>query len=101
MKRFEILLPINYNDGAKIEIEKFDLTNGELSDRFEGMTQDTIRSTGIWKYGGNRYQDELTRIRIDTADPTATAYLKAQKEVWKERFQQIDLWITAHEIEII
>ena len=80
---------------------KFDQTAEELCDRFGGVTQDTVRITGTWKYGGTRYRDDLLRIRIDTTDPTANAFLQAEKEVWKERFQQIDIWITAYEVEII
>jgi hypothetical protein len=100
-KRFEILLPLTYNDGTLIEPEKFDQTADELCDRFGGVTQDTVRVTGTWKYGGTRYRDDLLRMRLDTNDPTANAFLHAQKEIWKERFQQIDIWITAYEIEII
>jgi hypothetical protein len=40
-------------------------------------------------------------MRIDTNDPSANAFLHAQKAIWKERFQQIDIWITAYEVEII
>ncbi len=100
-KRFEILLPLNYNDGRLIEPEKFDRTAEELCDRFGGVTQDTVRITGTWKYGGSRYRDELLRMRIDTNDPTANAFLQTRKVIWKERFEQIDIWITAHEIEVI
>jgi hypothetical protein len=100
-KRFEILLPLNYNDGTLIEAEKFDQTAEELCERFGGVTQDTVRITGTWKYGGTRYRDDLLRMRIDTNDPSANAFLQAQKEIWKGRFQQIDIWITAYEIEII
>jgi hypothetical protein len=92
---------LNYNDGTLIEPEKFDQTAEELCDRFGGVTQDTIRITGTWKYGGTRYRDDLLRLRIDSNDPTANAFLQAQKEIWKKRFQQIDIWITAYEIEII
>ena len=92
---------MTYNDGRLIEPEKFDQTAEELSDRFGGVTQDTVRITGTWKYGGTRYRDDLLRMRVDTNDPAATAFFRAQKEVWKERFQQIDIWITAYEIEII
>jgi hypothetical protein len=92
---------LTYNDGTLIEADKFDQTAEELCDRFGGVTQDTIRVTGTWKYGGTRYRDELFRIRIDTNDPSANAFLQGQKAIWKERFQQIDIWITAHEIEII
>ena len=94
-------MPLTYNDGTRIEPEKFDQTADELSDHFSSLTQDTVRITGTWKYGGTRYRDELLRIRIDTDDPSANAFFHAQKETWKQRFQQIDIWITAHEIEII
>ena len=100
-KRYEILLPLTYNDGTPIEAEKFDQTAEELCERFGGITQDTIRVTGTWKYGGTRYRDELLRMRVDTNDPSATEFFRAQKETWKQRFQQIDIWITASEIEII
>lgn len=92
---------MNYNDGTLIEAEKFDQTADELCDRFGGVTQDTIRITGTWKYGGTRYRDDLLRLRIDTDDPSANAFFHVLKETWKARFQQIDIWITAYEIEII
>lgn len=100
-KRFEILLPLTYNGGKAVEPEKFDETAEELSDRFGGITQDTIRTTGIWKYGGLRFRDQLLRMRIDTQDADAAVFFRTYKPKLKERFQQIDIWITAHEIEII
>ena len=99
--RFEILLPLNYNDGSEIELEKFDRTADELCDRFGGVTQDTVRVTGTWKYGGTRYRDILYRIRVDTTDRAGRAFLKAQKVTWKARFQQLDIWITSHEIDVL
>jgi len=94
-------LPLNYNDGSLIEPEKFDQTADELCDRFGGITQDTVQVTGTWKYGGTRYRDRLLRIRLDTTEKEATAFLRKAKENWKKRFQQIDIWITSHEIEIL
>ena len=99
--RFEILLPLNYNDGTEIEAEKFDRTADELCERFGGVTQDAVRVTGTWKYGGTRYRDILYRIRIDTTDRAARAFFKANKEIWKERFRQLDIWITSHEIDVL
>src|SRR6266567_2422581 len=93
-KRYEILLPLNYNDGTEVEPEKFDQTAEELSDQFGGVTQDTVRITGTWKYGGARYRDELLRIRIDSNDPKTGDYLRTYKQLLMERFQQIDIWIT-------
>jgi hypothetical protein len=99
-KRFEFLLPLNYNDGTLIEAEKFDQTADELCERSGGVTQDTVRITGTWRYGGTRYRDDLFRMRIDTNDPSASEFLRTQKETWNVRFQQIDVWITATEIEV-
>jgi hypothetical protein len=48
------------------------------------------------------YKDQLWRFRIDTKNAKkARTFFKKCKEVWKERFQQIDIWITAHDIEVI
>jgi hypothetical protein len=99
--RYEILLPLNYNDGGEIEPEKFDQTADELCDRFGGVTQDTVRVTGTWKYGGTRYRDILYRIRVDTTDRSARTFLQSRKEIWKERFQQLDIWITSHQIDVL
>jgi hypothetical protein len=92
---------LNYNDGTLVEPEKFDQTAEDLCDRFGGVAQDTVRITGTWKYGGARYRGDLFRIRIETNDPTVTSFFQEKKEIWKERIQQIDIWITASEIEII
>ena len=50
LKRFEILLPLNYNDGRPIEREKFLLTHRELIRQFGATTVDTTRASGTWVY---------------------------------------------------
>ena len=75
-KRFEILLPLNYNDGTRIEPEELAQIVAELIDEFGGITQDTVRVSGTWQYGGALYRDNLLRVRIDSTDPAATAFLK-------------------------
>lgn len=56
---------------------------------------------GLWKFAGELFKDKLLRIRIDSGAPGARAFLKSYKETLKTRFDQFDIWITAHEIEII
>jgi hypothetical protein len=101
IQRFEFLLPTTYNDGTAIEPKKFDQTALELAHRFEGISQDLILVHGMWKFANTVYSDKLVRLRIDTQDRTARKLIKAHKPIWKERFKQLDLWITVHEIEII
>jgi hypothetical protein len=63
--RYEILLPLEYNDGTPVEQEKFDDTRNELNNRFGGVTLDSIRVSGYWLSNGRLYADKLMRLRID------------------------------------
>lgn len=102
LKRFEILLPLNYNDGRLVEREKFALTHREIVQRFGATTVDTVRPSGTWIYGGTVYEDLLMRITVDSGEPEeAKEFLRQYKEVLKTRFQQVDIWITAHDVELI
>jgi hypothetical protein len=44
----------------------------------------------------------LIRITVDSPEPEeAKAFLRQYKEVLKGRFEQLDIWITAHDVELI
>jgi hypothetical protein len=43
LKRFEILLPLNYNDGRLIEREKFLATHRELVGKFRATTVESYK----------------------------------------------------------
>jgi hypothetical protein len=102
LTRFEILLPLAYNDGAAVEPELFLLTHEELLTRFGATTVDTVIAKGSWVYGGVRYDDRLRRFRIDTDDsPAVRAFFADFKARLKERFRQHDIWITASAIEVL
>jgi hypothetical protein len=102
MIRFEILLPLYYNDGRPIEPEKFVHTDDELVQRFGASSTDTIVVRGRWLYQGTIYHDQLLRVRLDVEDtPENWEAIRALKEIMKSRFEQLDIWITAHRIEIV
>ena len=102
MRRFEILLPLYYNDGGRIEEEKFVQTDEEFVAKFGATSTDTIVVTGRWKYRSTLYEDKLIRIRIDAEDtPENTAFFRNCKETLKARFDQKDIWITAQQIDVI
>jgi hypothetical protein len=102
LRRFEILLPLNYNDGRPIEREKFLVTHKELVREFGATTVDSTRASGTWMYRGTLYEDLLMRVTVDSSKPEgAKAFLGQYKEVLKARFSQLDIWITAHDIDLI
>jgi hypothetical protein len=57
MIRFEILLPLFYNDGRPVEREKFLQTDDELVQRFGATSTDLVAARGRWLYQSTLYQD--------------------------------------------
>jgi hypothetical protein len=99
--RYEILLPLCYNDGRPVESVKFRQTTRELLENFSATTLDLLAAMGSWKYQGTLYQDLLLRFIVDVpASTPADDFFRRYKETLKARFEQVDIWISAHEIQI-
>jgi hypothetical protein len=102
MIRFEILLPLFYNDGRRIEAEQFVQTDDELVRRFGATSTDMVVVRGRWLYQSTMYQDQLLRVRIDVEDtPENWQAMRMVKDALKVRFDQLEIWITAHRVEVI
>jgi hypothetical protein len=102
MIRFEILLPLFYNDGRAIEKEKFVQTDDELVRLFGATSTDTVSVRGRWLYQSTVYQDQLIRVRVDLSDdPANWQAVRTFKEVLMARFDQLEIWITASRIEVV
>ena len=51
---------------------------------------------------GTLYEDLLLRLIVDVPAATpADDFFRNYKETLKARFEQIDIWISAHEIQIL
>ena len=101
-ERYEILLPLQYNDGTPVELEKFQETRRELVRRFGALTMDAPPASGLWMSGGREFTDELIRFVVDTeATPDTDEFFRAFKERLKARFRQIEIWITAYPIRVL
>jgi len=102
LERYEILLPLKYNDGSPIEPKIFQQTRKELVEKFGAVTVEPQSVHGIWTHGSKEYADELIRFIIDIETTVETEkFFKELKERLKVRFQQIEIWITAHPIRLI
>ena len=52
--------------------------------------------------GGQSYRDDLIRVFVDVPDvPENREFFIAAKERLKARFQQLDIWVTTHPLEIL
>lgn len=66
--RFEILLPLVFNDGRPVPREFLAGTAAEIQRRFGGVSWESQVIEGIWHAGEIEYRDRLNRIFVDAED---------------------------------
>lgn len=100
-RRYEITLPIRYNDGTPIEAEKLLRTRRESGARFGALTLLPQPVLGEWRHEGIRFEDINLRILVDVEDTAENAeFFLRFKQTLKERFRQVDIWIVSYQIQI-
>jgi hypothetical protein len=104
MKKYEIYLPLKYNDGREIEAEKIKQIREELISVFGALTVSSQSAPfqGTWKYGGVNFIDDIVKIEIITgADRKTERFFRRYKGYLKRRLKQLDILITAQNIRTI
>ena len=102
LRRYEIPAPLLYNDGSPIPEALLAETFAELRERFGAASWETQTVHGLWEHEGAIYRDNLTRFFVDVPDlPEHRAFFKDFKEKLKQRFNQLDVWITSHPVDVI
>src|SRR2546423_14695710 len=98
--RFEMLLPLRFNDGSEVPRELVSETINELAEQFNGVTWETQVLHGRWRHEGKTYQDELLRILVDAEGSEVNRdFFREFKKRLKSRFRQFDIWLTVVPIE--
>jgi hypothetical protein len=101
-RRYDLLLPLRFNDGEPIPDEAIGLTLRELRQKFGAVSYETQIIRGQWQHAGQVYNDELVRVFLDVPDtPENRAFFIAFKERVMSRFKQIDIWMTTYPIEVL
>ncbi len=101
-RRYEILLPLQFNDAQPVPDSLVGDALLELRQRFGAVTWETQIIRGTWEHGGRVYHDDLMRVVIDVADTEDNRrFLRLFKEHLKIRFRQLDIWMTTHLIEVV
>jgi hypothetical protein len=102
MRRYEILLPLRFNDGTAVPE---DLVGGviiSIRDRFGASSFETQTIHGVWQHEGQVFKDDLVRLFADVPDtPDSREWFLGLKERLKRDFQQIDIWMVTHPIEVL
>ena len=101
-RRYEILLPLRRNDGTALPREVFSQTWKDLIDRFGAVSPETQVIKGQWRRHQEIQSEQLIRVFVDVEDVAENrAFFVKLKEDLKARFQQVDIWITHHRIEVL
>lgn len=102
VRRFEVLLPLRFNDGSAVPDDAIADTLLELEQRFGAVSCETQTIRGQWRHEGQSYRDDLIRVFVDVEDdPESRQYFVEYKERLKARFQQVDIWMTTYLLEVL
>ena len=100
-RRYEIILPARYNDGAPVSADEFWAVAKELVAQFGAISYLPEPFQGLWVHQGQTYADQNVRLFVDVEDTAENAaFFQRFKTVLKERFRQIDIWIVSYEIRV-
>jgi hypothetical protein len=102
LRRFEILLPRQFNDGTPVPEALLVETVLEIERRFGAVSSETQIIRGMWTHEGQSYRDDLARVFVDVEDSSVNRQFFLEfKDRVKARFQQLDIWITTYTVEVI
>jgi hypothetical protein len=100
-RRFEVMLPRQFNDGREVPPEWISLAALEIGDHFGSVSYETQIIEGRWQQAGVIYRDHLARLVVDVPDRKENrTWMKAFKKRWKEKLEQLEIWMISYRIDI-
>jgi hypothetical protein len=100
-RRFEVLLPLQFNDGTAVPDERIGEAQLEVLESFGFLTFETQKLIGHWRHKEKLYRDFLARLFVDLPDTVQNRrWMKGYKQRWKERLRQLELWMVRYRIDV-
>ena len=101
LRRFEILLQLQFNDGRDIPPEWLAEAVLEIVENFGAASYETQKVEGHWRHQGILYRDNLVKIIIDASDEEANReWMREYKARWKAKLEQLELWLVSYTIDV-
>jgi hypothetical protein len=107
VRRVEIYLPLEYNDGRPISDSKYKGLQKELRSRFGGVTstQRQYPLQGVWHSGREIYEERVVVFTMmdfhDKSEFDLFRYLERLKNRLRKRFDQMDILITVQDLWVV
>ncbi len=100
-RRFEVLLPLRFNDGRDVPADWLAEAVLEIVGRFGAASYETQKVEGHWRQGGIVYRDDLVRVIVDVPDSAEHRdWMRQFKVRWMQRLEQMDLWVVSYRIDV-
>jgi hypothetical protein len=100
-RRFEVLLPLQFNDGSDVPAELLAEAVLEIVDHFGAVSYETQKVEGHWRHGGVLIRDNLVKLIVDAPDRVNNKrWMKEYKERWRSRLEQVELWMVSYGVEV-
>ena len=100
-RRFEVLLPLQFNDGSDVPAELLAEAVLEIVDHFGAASYETQKVEGHWRHGGVLIRDNLVKLVVDAPDAvTNRRWMKEYKDRWRSRLNQVELWMVSYAVEV-
>ncbi len=100
-RRFEVLLPLQFNDGSDVPAELLAEAVLEIVDHFGAASYETQKVEGHWRHGGVLIRDNLVKLVVDAPDAVNDRrWMKEYKERWRSRLEQVELWMVSYAVDV-
>ena len=103
-RRYEILLPAEFNDGQLVDTACPRCVPDSLAEVVEKFGAFTFRpdaALGSWTMGADRFDDRLFTLSVDVEDtPEHRQWVSHLKAHLLERFQRLEIYVTSYPVEV-
>ena len=89
-RRFEVLLPVRFNDGRDVPNEMLGEAVNELIKQFGAVSAYKQAVEGRWRHEEREFRDDLSLLVVDVPDTAKNRkWMKSYKARWKQRLEQL------------
>jgi len=103
-RRYEVFLPLTFNDLRPVPDSLFDAVEQRLLARFEGLTTNKreMPLRGIWKAERRLYYDQVIIIRaLDFRRQGSARFMGSLKKRLLAEFDQLEILITESRLRVL
>jgi hypothetical protein len=102
-RRYDLYLPLTFNDGRSIPAEHFEQVEWRLLERFGGVTaqQRDFPHRGIWQGGTQLYFDQVIVMTVLDFRPRGSSrFIAGLKRDLLRQFDQLEILITESALRV-